>query len=762
MSVNCSTCSTVIATPTINTVYTVTGTSAAGCTANSTVSVTLNSVPVVTASSGSSSICLGSNTNLTASGATSYSWVPNTGLSVTTGANVTATPTTSVTYTVTETNGSGCSSTATVAITVNALPNVTANAGSSAICTGSSTSLTGIGAVTYTWAPSTGLSGTTGASVTADPTSAQTYTVTGTDANGCVSSGTTSISVNALPSVSGIASPSTICVGNSTTLSGSGASIYTWSPTTGLSSSTGTVVTATPSVTTAYTVTGTNGNGCSNTSNVVVIVDNPVISFTKNNISCFGSCNGTILANVSGGTAPYSYLWSDSKTTDLISNLCQGTYSLSLTDNLGCTSQKSAVISQPAAINITTSSTATTCGQANGTVMATVSGGTTPYNYSWNTSPVQTGSAVTSLASGTYSVTVTDGNGCTATTGVSVTGSSGPSISSTKVNQSNCGKNDGNATITVTGGVGPYAYSWNNGDTTAVDTSLAAGTYIATVTDKNGCSTFEAVTVSDAGAPAITLNSITQINCNGGTNGTISVNVTGGTSPYAYSWSNSATGKSISGLTAGPYQFTVTDANGCTTVQTFNITQPSALVSSFSNTQASCGNADGSASITVTGGTSPYAYSWNTGATTSSLSSQGAGTYSITVTDKNGCTLSTQTSVSNASGPLVTIDSVVSISCATGPVGEITETANGGTLPYTYSWSNGSTTANLYGLAAGNYALTVTDANGCKGTANATITQATLDTIRICMATVDPATNYNNLLWNAGSASPKVASFNTI
>ncbi|HSY77368.1 MAG TPA: T9SS type A sorting domain-containing protein, partial [Bacteroidia bacterium] len=281
-----------------------------------------------------------------------------------------------------------------------------------------------------------------------------------------------------------------------------------------------------------------------------------------------------------------------------------------------------------------------------------------------------------------------------------------------------------------------------------------------TVADNNKCSTFDAITISDGTGPSISVTSVTEVSCNGAASGAITVSVTGGASPYHYSWSNSATTASINGLTAGPYQITVIDVDSCTAVQTINITQPTLLTASTNITQASCGSSDGAVSVTVSGGTTPYLYAWNTGATTSGINSIGVGTYSITITDKNGCTNSMQASISNSTGPLVTLDSVVDIGCAAGTAGKIIITANGGTPPYTYLWSNGSTTANISGLAAGNYALTVTDAGGCAGTANATITQAQLSPISICMATVDPATNYNNLLWDPSGAIPRISHYN--
>src|SRR6185312_3719017 len=354
---------------------------------------------------------------------------------------------------------------------------------------------------------------------------------------------------------------------------------YTWSPSTGLSATTGASVTATPTATTTYTVTGKNASGCSNTATVTLTV-NSAIAVTKisyTDPSCNGSCNGAISMGASGGSSPYTYLWNNSATTASLSNVCAGNYTLTVTDGMGCTGTDTVKLLQPAAITVGMSHSNTTCGSNNGQATATPSGGKAPYTYSWNSIPVQTTSIASNLAAGSYTVTVTDKNGCTGTGTVTISGSSGPSITSITTKESNCGAKNGDATATVTGGASPYTYSWNNGQTKATADSLAAGVYILTVTDKNGCSTFKSVNISDTNGPSINVTSTTNENCNGDAIGALSISVTGGVGPYQYMWSNSATTASISGLTAGPYQITVTDAFGCTDVKTLTVTQPSAV-----------------------------------------------------------------------------------------------------------------------------------------------------------------------------------------
>ncbi len=293
-------------TPVAGYVYTVTATSTSTVTMNG--SVTVNASPTVIASPTSVAICTGSSTTITSGGATTYTWSPSTGLSPTTGSSVTANPTTATTYTVTGTS-SGCSNTATSVVTVNPLPTVTASPTTVAICTGNSTTLTSGGASTYTWSPVTGLSPTTGSSVTANPTVATTYTVTGTDGNGCVNTATSTVTVNPLPTVTASPTSVAICSGNSTTLTSGGATTYTWSPSTALSPTTGSSVSANPTVATTYTVTGTS-SGCSNTATAVVTITPTVGTPSTPSGStslCFGASPTAYTTSATNAT---SYTWS--------------------------------------------------------------------------------------------------------------------------------------------------------------------------------------------------------------------------------------------------------------------------------------------------------------------------------------------------------------------------------------------------------------------------------------------------------------------
>ena len=311
------------ATSTYNINVTETGT---GCSGTKTTTVTVGGNVHVTTNS-PAPICTGTSTTLTASGATNYTWSPSIGLSATTGSSVTANPSATTTYRVVG-NSSGCTDTAYITLTVTSIPVVTVNA-PSLICAGTATTLNAGGANSYAWLPPTGLSATTGASVSASPASSTTYTVTGIT-NGCSSSSTVTVTVQALPSVSITADKNTVCSGLSAQLTASGATSYSWSPAASLNSSTGAVVTATPSITTVYTVTGTT-NGCSSQTNSTInVITVPAItsSIAGTPSTCVPYSGTYSLTNVAGAL---SYNWTTPSGTTITGG--QGTTSISVSSS---------------------------------------------------------------------------------------------------------------------------------------------------------------------------------------------------------------------------------------------------------------------------------------------------------------------------------------------------------------------------------------------------------------------------------------------
>jgi len=479
--------------------------------------------------------------------------------------------------------------------------------------------------------------------------------------------------------------------------------------------------------------------------------------------SCFGGSDGTAMANPSGGNPPYTYSWNDGQTTQMATGLTAGIYTVTITDSVGCPASVTATVGQPTQIKVTTTPIATTCGLNNGQALAKASGGTgTTYSYTWNTIPPQTGPSATGLAPGTYTVTVTDQNNCSVT-GTVLIGSSTAIALTAVYDSSKCGQHIGSATVIASSGTAPYRFSWNNGDTLATADSLYAGVYICTVTDKNGCSTFIPVDITNSNGPLIGINSINEVKCYGQTTGSVSVSVIGGNKPYTYLWSTGNTTTAINGLAAGPYYIQVTDVTGCEGVASFLITQPSSPISlAYTSTTSGCSVPSGTATVYASGGTPGYTYTWEgAGSTTDSITAQFAGSYTAMVTDANGCKDSIQAAISSKNGPVITIDSVRNATCSTILTGAVYISVTGGTPGYTYLWSNNtsSTSQNLSGVSTGPYNVTVTDALGCQSSVATVVPETPPPAISICMVTVDTASQHNDIVWNK-SASPRIEKYN--
>jgi hypothetical protein len=274
------------------------------------------------------------------------------------------------------------------------------------------------------------------------------------------------------------------------------------------------------------------------------------------------------------------------------------------------------------------------------------------------------------------------------------------------------GGNDGTIDLTVSGGTPGYSYLWSTGQISEDLSSLSAGDYFVSVTDLAGCAALDTATILAPGTMALAIDS-TDLSCNGSANGAIGLTVTGGTAPYAFNWNSGATIEDLSGLAPGNYAVTVTDSLGCTASIATSVNEPSLLTVSLSATDVHCGgNANGTAIALVAGGTGGYQFQWSNSDTTSSISALAAGNYDLTVTDDNGCTVNgTVTVVEPPTLSFAT--TTVDVTCRDQSDGSILVTPFGGSLPYTFHWNNDATTANLVGVAAGDYILTLTDSAGC-------------------------------------------------
>lgn len=717
--------------------YTVTATDSRGCTGVNTITIGQPAQIVLTTSSVNSNCGTASGSaSVTVSGGVGpygYAWSPSGGTSAT------ATGLLAGAYIVTVTDANGCSATQTANVNDNSAPTATIFSIVNVSCHGGSDGAAsvgiagGTGPFTYIWAPFGG------SSPTATGLTAGTYTVTVVDANGCHSNATTSPSITEPPvlTVSVMTTPVS-CFGGSNgsavanVAGGTAAYTYQWLP----GGSTGATVSGL-AASTAYSVKVTDAHGCTQTApfSVTQPAQPLTVSLTPTNVTCFNAANGSIASAASGGTSPYSYSWMPGSVSGQnISNLTPGTYTVTVTDNKSCTTTGAASITQPTPLATTTGTINANCSTASGTAFATAAGGTSPYTFQWAPGSIA-GDTAHNLLPGPYFVTITDNHGCFVRDSVTVNDNTSPVAAVVATTNITChGGSDGSATVGVTGGSAPFSYAWSpSGGSSPTATGLHAGVYSVTVTDIHGCTSS---TVTDPGLTepsAITvIISGTDLTCAGSNNGSATTSVSGGTPGYTYVWSpGGSTASSISSLAAGTYTVQVRDANSCAQTATITINQPGVLTATItSSTNVSCfGGSNGSATVGVSGGTPFYSYNWMpSGGANATATNLTAGTYTVQVTDLQGCSTTATVSITQPSQTLTaSISSSSNVSCFGGSNGMATVTPVGGTAGYSYIWAPlGGTGATATGLGAGNYFVQVTDAHGCQTISSVSLTAPTL------------------------------------
>ncbi|HWB64526.1 MAG TPA: SprB repeat-containing protein, partial [Chitinophagales bacterium] len=478
-----------------------------------------------------------------------------------------------------------------------------------------------------------------------------------------------------------------------------------------------------------YTVEVIDSNNCTNDS-IVTISNSYIIGDSiqsQTNVSCYGGADGSVTVALYGGTPPYSYSINGSifQNSPTFNGLTAGNYVVTLRDFRGCTDFLSITITQPnqLSIHVDTVINVLCNGTFTGGINITASGGTPTYTYVWSNGA--TTQNVSGLASGTYTVTVRDGHSCSTFASATISQPSALFVNVSSYHNLKCyNDSTGSININVTGGVPAYSYLWSNGATTQNLSDIGAANYYVTVTDANGCQKVDSQLITQP----VQLSSViadTNVTCYGGSDGAVYLGVTGGTTPYTYLWGNGATTQNLLNLTAGNYAVVVTDAHGCVTSNAINVTQPPALTAGTTVTNVGCnGSTTGAVTLTVSGGTPGYTYSWSNGATTQSLNGVGIGTYTVTVTDTHGCTATASGTVTQP--PALTIGgTATNVTCNGAANGSVALTVTGGVTPYSYAWSNGQTTQNATGLSGGPISVTVTDANTCTITASFTINEPT-------------------------------------
>ena len=486
-------------------------------------------------------------------------------------------------------------------------------------------------------------------------------------------------------------------------------------------------------------------------------------------VDCNGNSTGSIDLDVSGGVTPYTVIWSNtSQTGESINQLPQGTYAPIITDANGCPlSGAPLTVAEPTALAISATSTEATCGEANGTIDVTVSGGTPGYSFSWS-DPIAVGEDPTGLPAGQYSVTVTDGNGCQIDLAVSVITPNGLEIVVTADSTSCSGGSDGSIDLQITGGSTPYLIEWSGGiATNTIDpTGLAAGPYSVTVTDADTCQLTATVTVHEP--TPIELEFTTENATCGLANGSIDLTATGGTPGYTFDWTDPTVSdvEDPSGLPVGNYEVVVTDKNGCTASIIVPVNTPNPLILDVSSIDVTCfGLFNGSASSSTSGGSPPYDYSWTGSPSTGpDANNLGAGNYTLIVTDADDCTVSETVTINQP--PLLVAQGIgFNATCNGDANGSIDLTVSGGVPGFSYVWNNGAGSGeDPVNLGANTYAVTVTDANNCTTTESVTIDEPaalvlnTTSQAVSCFAYSDGSINLTvqggvtpyNFAWNGG------------
>jgi gliding motility-associated-like protein len=581
----------------------------------------------------------------------------------------------------------------------------------------------GIPAYTYFWSTVPAQTG-----VTATNLGIGTYSVTIKNASGCTTQTTATITQPAPLAVNSSVTPIS-CFGGSNGIINitptGGTAPYSYLSTPGNQ----TAVPITNLSIGTYTVVVTDAKNCKLTSAYTITQSTQILtSFSIATVSCFGKNDGAITSSTTGGVPPYTYSWSPGgAASPNVSGLPAGTYTITVTDKLGCFMSSSTLITEPPVLATSITGTNETCNHLNdGTATVIVSGGTPNYTYTWNPGLLKTASVI-NLVAGTYTVTIKDLKGCTATPIITITQPLPLTVN--LISQANVycnGGSNGSVTANPNGGTPPYTYLWSPGNTTnATLSNVPIGTYTVTLTDKNGCTAQKTATITEPALLTVS-STITNVSCPSGNNGVLKATPTGGTSPYTYLWLPiNKTTATVSGLIAGTYSLTVTDAKGCKNMTTYTVTQPQPIVITYTVKQVSCFNgSDATVSTDVTGGTAPYTYSWSTGGIkTADITGLKIGTYTLTVTDAAGCKASKAVTITQPA-ILTAQASGVDETCSYLNNGSVKVIANGGTLPYTYLWQPTSDTiATVTALPAGTYSVTVTDMNGCTVSVSAIVNE---------------------------------------
>ncbi len=718
-----------IAFPSTTTEYVVTAQDGNGCTARDTVTVTVHDLPTAQAGN-DTTICFGTSTPLSATGGVSYAWTPSATLDNPAVSNPTASPSTSTKYLVEVTDANGCKDTDSMMVNIQALPSITTN-GDQTICEGDSVTLTASGATSYTWKPSATLSADNGTSVQAFPTTNTTYTVIGTDGLGCVDSTTVTVNVNPKPAFNITATKDTICTGISAILIASDPNLtYTWSPSTGLSATTGQSVSATPSTSTTYIVTGTDANGCSDTSSIFIYVEpEPNMTISPDPTICEGDTITLVGACQPLDTyewTPATGLATPMDSLTLAYPTTTTTYTLTATSPAGCQASESVTVTVNPLPNVTVTPSDSICLGDSKQLVAT-GGGTYKWTPSTGLSADNIANPVASpTTTTTYTVVVTTGNGCEDSASTTITVD--PVLSSATASRDTICAGD---TVTLSAlGTNVSNYAWSpagevmspNSATTLARPTTST-TFVVSGTNATGCTNTDSVHVEVLPIPNLSVTSDTIL-C---MDDSAVLVATGGTD---YTWSpatglNTTTGDTVIATPSTTTTYTVVtdNAGGCTDTAQVTVTVNGLPTITASNDATICLGDE--ATLTAQGG---LMYAWTpttdlnvSDSDTVLASPSNTTTYVVTGMDANGCENSDSVTVNVNPLPTVTATAPAGMICAGDSV-QLTAQGTGALIANPYTWTPASSlnvsdkdTVTAKPSSTTNYIVSVTDINGCMG-----------------------------------------------
>ncbi len=473
-----------------------------------------------------------------------------------------------------------------------------------------------------------------------------------------------------------------------------------------------------------YTVTLTDDNGCTfETEYEIEEIDPLEAALEITEVTCAGESTGQINTDIITGSAPYTYAWNNGETTDFITDLSAAFYEVTITDNNDCTTVESFDLQDPPALMANYDQQNISCnGNEDGSLTALDLGGTGSLVFEWDNG--SSSESIDNLSAGDYSVTITDDNNCTTSALFTITE---PTLLQSEIIGTDINCNfPGVIDLTPSGGESPYTFLWSNDETTEDLVVTTADNYFVTITDNNACTIVTNIEILNNADLAVSETALENVSCFGATDGGVTVEAEGGSSPYTYDIGNGPTADPMfNGLSAGDYTVTVTDANDCMGTIEVTISEPAEITIAVTIDDADCGQENGSAMATAVGGTGTLTYFWpDLNSTDPNVSDLAAGSYTLIVTDELSCTASTEVSIADTDGPQLEDNPTISqVSCHSGMDGAITVSASGGNGLLTFLWDNGVEGPVNNNLTAGDYVVSVTDDNGCQDIQSYSISQ---------------------------------------